>query len=426
MFTEDFLRGRLGLLEYQVRWIADPSRFKLGLWSRQSGKDYTCAAEAVLDCALNPKRTWVILACGERQALESMQKAKDWAETVKTGCPAYGEERASREALMRNAEIRWKNGSVLRALPAKPQTIRGYSANLILTEFAFHEQAGEIWKAIYPSISNPLRGGEKKLRIITTPNGLSNCFHTLWMQSDFARHRVTIHEAVEAGLGLNADALKEGINDAEAWSQEYECEFVDNNSVLLPYELIASCESAEATETATPPDLSRGSGELFMGVDFGRKRDLTVCWVLRKKGNELRTEEVLVLEKASTPDQVEALLPRIRLARRVCLDYSGAGVGLGDHLVRAVGEWNPARHLGGKVELCSFTSALKAELFPKLRAAFERAQVLIPVSRAIREDLHGIHKRVTANGQVSYRAARTSDGHSDRCTALALALRAAE
>ena len=260
MFTEDFLRGRLGLLEYQVRWIADPSRFKLGLWSRQSGKDYTCAAEAVLDCALNPKRTWVILACGERQALESMQKAKDWAETVKTGCPAYGEERASREALMRNAEIRWKNGSVLRALPAKPQTIRGYSANLILTEFAFHEQAGEIWKAIYPSISNPLRGGEKKLRIITTPNGLSNCFHTLWMQSDFARHRVTIHEAVEAGLGLNADALKEGINDAEAWSQEYECEFVDNNSVLLPYELIASCESAEATETATPPDLSRGSG----------------------------------------------------------------------------------------------------------------------------------------------------------------------
>src|SRR6476620_2558676 len=32
----------------------------------------------------------------------------------------------------------------------------------------------------YPSISNPLRGGQKKLRIISTPNGLSNKFADLW------------------------------------------------------------------------------------------------------------------------------------------------------------------------------------------------------------------------------------------------------
>jgi phage FluMu gp28-like protein len=77
------------------------------------------------------------------------------------------------------------------------------------------------------------------------------------------------------------------------------------------------------------------------------------------------------------------------------------------------------------VELCTFTAALKAELFSKLRIAFENRGLRIPVSPAIREDLHAVQRVSSANGQVSYRAAHTVDGHSDRCTALALALRAA-
>ena len=35
------------LLPYQARWVADESRFKAGIWSRQSGKDFSTAAEAV-------------------------------------------------------------------------------------------------------------------------------------------------------------------------------------------------------------------------------------------------------------------------------------------------------------------------------------------------------------------------------------------
>jgi phage FluMu gp28-like protein len=41
-----------------------------------------------------------------------------------------------------------------------------------------------------------------------------------------------------------------------------------------------------------------------------------------------------------------------------------------------------------------------------------------------REDLHEM-QQVISNGQYSYTARRTAEGHSDRCTALALALRAA-
>src|SRR5262249_5354277 len=49
IFTSD-LSPDLDLLPYQAAFAANPSRFKIGLWARQTGKDHTTAAEAVLDC----------------------------------------------------------------------------------------------------------------------------------------------------------------------------------------------------------------------------------------------------------------------------------------------------------------------------------------------------------------------------------------
>ena len=160
-----------------------PLASKIGLWARQTGKDYTATAEAVHDCFHNPGATWIIVAASERQALESLAKAKEWAGDIKFHIEDYSEAPANVPysiARAASTEITWSNGSRLIALPANPATIRGYSANLILTEFAFHENPDAIWRAIYPAISNPLRGGVKKLRIISTPNGLNNKFAHLW------------------------------------------------------------------------------------------------------------------------------------------------------------------------------------------------------------------------------------------------------
>ncbi len=123
------------------------------------------------------------------------------------------------------------------------------------------------------------------------------------------------------------------------------------------------------------------------------------------------------MRRMGTPEQIEMLRPRVKLARRVCVDYTGAGVGLGDAL---------RQEFGSKVELCTFTAGLKEEIFVKLRAARERRGVWIPKSAEIREDLHAVHRVVSSTGQISFRASRSADGHSDRATALALAVRAAE
>jgi phage FluMu gp28-like protein len=423
------------LLPYQLKWVTDESRFKYGLWSRQTGKDFSSGCEIVEDCLKNDKTTWLIGAAGERQALESLAKVKEWAEAYQFAIEDYTEDRAGSEALIKAGTVTWANGSRVIAVPANPSTVRGYSANVLLTEFAFLEDPDATWRAILPSITNPLRGGAKKARIITTPNGQGNKAHELWVkENNWSKHKVTIHDAVAAGLPINIEELREAINDAEGWAQEFECEFLDQASVLLPYELIATCESSEAT-AMVPAEFWEGgtSGSrveraptrlLTMGLDFGRKRDLTVAWTNEHVGDVLHTREVLELKRMSTPDQEKILIPRIEKCQRVCLDYTGSGTGLGDYLVEKFGEWKPDQDLFGKIELCQQTNSFQQDIYPKLKMAFEERRLRIPISRLIREDLHSVSRVTTQNGSISYKAPHTEDGHSDRCSALALAVRA--
>lgn len=415
-----------GLLPYQRDWIDDAARFKIGLMARQTGKSWSSAMEAVRDC-LERKTQWVCLSTGERQALEWMLKAREHAEAFKVALAGYTEERdGGSEALLKSAEAVWPNGSRIIAIPANPATARGYSANLLLDEFAHHENPDAIWRAIYPTISNPLKG-LFKIRVVSTPNGLGNRFADLWLKPNgWSKHHVDIYEAVKAGLPVNIEELKAGLDDPEGWAQEYECQFIDAAAVLLTYELIAKCESAEATMTV-PPDFwaTNKSRPLVMGIDFARKRELSVAWTDEMVGDVSQAREVLEMRAMSTPDQIDILRPRIKAVRRVCLDYTGPGVGMGDYLAKEFGEYHPEKHLFGKIELCTFTNPLKVDIFSKLRMAFENMKTRVPVNRAVREDLHSVQRVTTPTGNVTYRAPHNDDGHADRCTAKALANRAA-
>ena len=413
------------LLPWQSRWIADKSRFKIALWSRQTGKSTSSAFEAVEDCLLRKTR-WLCVSAGERQALEWMRKAKELSEAYEIALAGYQEQRDAPEALMKSAEISWPNGSRLIAIPANPSTARGYSAHLVLDEFSEHEKPDEMWRSLYPTITNPLRD-QFKVRVLGTPKGLGNKFSDLWHDeaSGWSRHRITIHDAIAQGLAVDLEQLKQGMGDPEGWAQEYECEFLDASNILLGYDLIALCESDTAHREVDDGFWEARGDRVFCGIDFARKRDLTVCWTLEAVGDVLRTREVLELRGMSTPEQVEILRPRIQRAQRVSLDYTGPGVGFGDFLVQDHGEYKPDGHKFGRVELVTFTNATKCDLFSKLRMEFERQRLRIPISREIREDLHSVHRVSLAGGGVTYRAPHTSDGHADRCTALALALRAA-
>ena len=116
---------------------------------------------------------------------------------------------------------------------------------------------------------------------------------------------------------------------------------------------------------------------------------------------------------------------RIKQSARCGVDYTGGGIGFGDYLVKEFKEWNPEKHLYGKIKLVTFTNQEKNRLLSELRRLFDRKLIRIPINRIIREDLHSMARQITKAGTITYRANYSIDGHADRCCALALAVDAA-
>ena len=402
------------LLPYQRKWVQDTARFKICLKSRQIGGSFMSAAELAADCILKPNTQWVVLSTGERQALEWMEKAKLWLKAFEYCVEGYEELRPSTEALLKQAEIRLSNGSSILAVPANPRTIRGYAANLLFDEFAHQEKPDEIWRALAPSITNPL-SGEKRIRILSTPNGKENKFYALWAHNKkYSKHLVDIYEAVKQGLPVDLEELKEAIADEETWQQEYLCEFLQSSVVLLPYELIESVEDETCGTLIWTPTATKH----YVGVDIGRKHDLTCAWLLEDRGDYLHTVEVRTLRHMQFHQQLEILGELIGrpTVRKAFVDSTGIGANLAEDL---------ARKFGGKVQEYLFTQASKNALCLGMQKAFESKRIRIPKDRAVREDLHSLQRVTNSTGTISFRAPRSEDGHADRSIAAALAIAAA-
>lgn len=406
------------LLPYQLAWVRDDARFKIWLKSRQIGGSLAASFEVVAD-ALETGGDWVILSAGERQALEFMDKVQR-AASIFCDAISYSTGKEYRPEVQKS-QLRFPNGARVLALPANPATARGYSANLVLDEFAFHENPEEIWRAVYPIISNPLRGA-LKLRVISTPAGRNNKYFDLWEHAPaFSRHKTTVYDAVADGLALNIDELRANLADPDGWAQEFECQFMEHSSQVFPADLVRACESDNATLDAPEELFSRDSRirpALFIGIDVGRKRDLTVAWTLeRLPGGPHITREVLILDRVPFPQQEAILAPRVMAAAFTAIDATGIGGPVSEHLAAALDET--------RLEGVTFTGDRKRELFERLKKTLQARTVALPATAVIRDDLGSVQRIVSPGGSIRYAAARTADGHADRSTALALAVHAA-
>ena len=398
------------LLPYQRAWIRDESRFKIGLWARQAGKSFALTLEAALHAVEHRGSTWVLLSAGERQSRELAEKAKAHLDAMKQVATLMESRFFEGGESVTQLEIRLPNLSRLIFLPANPRTARGYTGNVILDEFAFHQDSEAIWAAMYPIIT---RRPDLKIRVMSTPNGPRGKFWELWEKGGpvWSRHKVTIYDAVAQGLPVDPEELRAGLADDFIWQQEYLCEFLSAEEAFLPWSLILEAEAREDPRGPWNPD------QAYLGVDVGRHRDLTVFVVLERVGDVYWVRLLETLHRAPFAQQearLHALLPQVR---RACLDATGLGEMLAE---------NARRAFGYRVEPVKFTPEVKADLAQRLRLFFEDRRVRIPEDRALREDLHSVRRIVTPSGNVRYDAERSERGHADRFWALALALHAAE
>jgi len=395
------------LYPYQRRWLEDKSRFKVGMFARQVGKTFVATLEIVLSALESPRR-WVILSRGERQAKEAMDEGvKKHLAVIKV---AYEDLNYPISAQENALEVRLPNGSRITALPANPDTARGFSASVLLDEFAFHQDSRKIWAALFPVIS-----AGHCLRVISTPNGKGNKFYELMTTDDpvWSKHRCDIYQAVREGLPRDIEQLRRALNDPDAWAQEYELQWLDEVSAWLDYDLIAACEAPECLGNYQ-------GGDCYVGMDVGRRRDLTVIWVVEKIGDLFWTREVMPLLRVPFAEQLAALdgvLARYRV-RRACLDETGLGMPVAEEAQRRHGQY--------RVEAVTFTGAVKQDLAVTLKRKFEDRQIRIPIDRDIRESLHSIRQTRTSAGNPRFDADRDEVGHGDYFWALALAVHGAD
>ncbi len=408
------------LYAYQRRWFLDRSRFKIGMFARQTGKTFTTTLECVDDAyegmTIGKRSRWVILSRGERQAKEAMN------EGVKPHAKAYGlalEEseydfKTPNDTTFRALEVEFPDGSRIVALPANPDTARGFSANVFLDEFAIHKDSRAIWGALFPVIS-----AGWKLRITSTPKGKGNKFYELMTANDsvWSRHVVDIHQAVADGLPRNVDELRAGLADEELWAQEYELQWLDEATAWLPYELIFSVEDPAAGDPA-----GYTGGPVYIGNDISAGGgDLWVAWVWELVGDVLWCREIVELRRAkfATQDAVmDELFERYRVVR-LAMDQTG----MGEKPV----EDAQKRYGSTRVEGVHFTGPAKLVLANSGKQRFEDRKVRIPEgSPSLRADLHSLVKIIGPTGNVRFVAPREGGSHADRTWAAFLGVHAAD
>lgn len=400
---------------YQRLWLADRARFKSGMFARQTGKTFTTTLEIVDSCfeanVEGRRERWVILSRGERQAKEAMDEGiKRHASAYKLAFEAAEYDWKGDNGSYKALEVTLPGGSRITALPANPDTARGFSANVFLDEFAFHRDSRTIWKALFPVIS-----AGWKLRVTSTPNGKDNKFYEIMTGQDetWSRHVVDIYRAVADGLPRNIEELRSGIGDDDAWAQEYELKWLDEASAWLSYELITAVEHPEAGDPARYQ-----GGVCYVGRDIGRRNDLHVIWVWELVGDVLWERERIEQKRATfaeMDDAFDEIMRRYRVVR-ACVDQTG----MGEKVVE-----DAQRRWGSRVEGVLFTGPNKLIMATAGKERFEDRRVRISEGDpALRSDLHKLRKVASATGAPRFVADRDDD-HADRTWAAFLGIHAA-
>ena len=427
------------LLPYQSKWVADVSRMKIAEKPRQIGFSWTeaYAVDRRQSLATASLDHWVS-SRDEIQARIFLEDCKAFAQLLQIGATDLGEQVIDEKGNTAYV-VGFANGRRIHSMSSNPDAQAGKRGGRSLDEFALHKDPRKLYSIAYPGIT--WGGG---LSIFSTHRGTKNYFNELINEvrhkgnpKGFSLHRVTLQDALDQGflyklqtklppedprLGMDEaeyfSFTRAGAADEESFLEEYMCVPSDDASAFLSYDLIDGCKYAPTEVWET--DLLDSKSPLYVGVDVGRTRDLTVITVIERVTGTLFTRRMIEMQNTSFAEQEEMLYGILELPqmRRCCIDQTGIG--------RQFAERAQKRFGTARVEGVTFTGAVKEELAYPLKAAFEDRSIRIPDSRELASDLRGIRKDTTASGNVRFAGERTKDGHCDRFWALALAVHAAK
>lgn len=237
---------RFELRPYQKRIVKTfaNNRLSIALAPRQIGKSWIAGAFLLWFAMFHFEKTVVIASNKNDNAMEMIHRVRFIYERVphwlKPGLPEDGWNKHS---------VGFDNGSRIISQATSENTGRGLAISLLfLDEFAFVRDsiAEEFWTSVSPTLAT---GGS--CIICSTPNGDTNRFAQLWRGANIPspeNPEIGINEFAPIEIQWDEPPGRdEKFKEAETakigairWKQEYECEFLSNDPLLIDTVVMAN------------------------------------------------------------------------------------------------------------------------------------------------------------------------------------------
>lgn len=256
-----------------------------------------------------------------------------------------------------------------------------------------------------------------RMRSASNPGGVGHD----WVRQRFlidgrSARRWFIPARIEDNPYLNQEEYRQSLGrlDATTRAQLLEGDWNVGDDGLLSFAEIVACEEATLWTQDHRPDRS---GELFMGVDIGRTRDLTVIFVWERVGDVFWCRWIDELRGVSFREQRQAIEQRLTPGVICCvIDKGGIGYQLAEELESA----HPAI-----VQGIQLSAGVQARLAHRLAVAIREKRVRLPSDPDLRRDFRLVRRPRTIGGADRVETTRSDVGHADRFWAAAMGLDAA-
>ena len=294
----------------------------------------------------------------------------------------------------------------------EPDRLRGPNLS-----WAWLDEPGQMKRYAWDIILGRIRVPCPKPGIILTgtPKGLNWLWDVFVDQPPTEEYELT-HWDCKLNESNLADGyyagLEAGYHPALA-EQEVGGRFVNiNQEAYLDIQSVVACENVKL------PFMPKQDVPLYIGVDIGRRHDLTAIAVLFLRGDTFYLGKLVTLRNTPFAEQrhiINSLMPH---AARCCIDRTGMGEQLSEELLT---EWGD--HM---VEPVSFTAQRKMTIAARLRQMFDDRTIRIPKDGELRRDLLSVQLELVPGSETPRLvASRGVEGHADRFWAVGLAARAA-
>ena len=441
------------LRPYQRRFIADESRYRVVVKSRQIGFTRVMALDMVLTSSgLHPHalcHNYTIVSKDEDAAKDVIADCLDWIAILRHDPKLRPFLALSVE---RVTKLRFRHSRrVIISQAQSPRAGVGKRGHLLLDEYAkYYQHQAAIWRYAVPSIRSNDR---LRLTVMSTPDGAADHFHDLCTDrqrwSQFSFHSVDVTQAKADGMPVDIDECRRDCATEADFEQEYMCSFLVPGNQYISRALFESCRD-NMPETYT---------RCVCGIDVASEQDLTAVVFMYVVGDITYIGEVYVIEGIpyqSNPvrgtlgqDAVLAAILNHHLPDTAVIDSTGDGGRIFGYLL--------SKNLPTRIVPHTYTRQWKLDWVPRVRGAMERGKLKIGggidlayapgvgvrfarnggiddvsdfVSSAfgrahqdgLRQDFMKVHRRLTTKGPTFDTArGKGTDGHGDRWWAAAQA-----